>query len=601
MSDDAFFTFRTISNFAAGHGLVWNVGERVQIYTHPLWMFVLAAAVFFTHEFFYTGLAVSILVSIAAAVVFARWIASTPMVAVLGIATLIVSKAYLDYSTSGLENPLSHLLLVVYLAVYFGARGSRWRVLTLFFIAALAAVNRLDLFLIYLPSLLYVLWKERSWRTLGLAGLGLLPWIVWEVFSLVYYGFPLPNTAYAKLLSGIPSREVLEQGYYYMLNSAKVDPITLVIVLAGVLASIILIRGSSIPIAIGVILYLVYIVRIGGDFMSGRFLTVPLLASLSILSRIQLPDRWALAGLVLVVVAGLAAPSPTLLSLSDYDESQSGAIDRWGVADERAVYSPSTALIQARRHVNLPNHPWVDEGIAARQSGASVLVRTTSGIFTFYAGRDVHVIDLLGLGDALIARLPAAPDPHWRIGHFERRPPAGYAESLETGENRIADPDLAEYYETLHGVIAGPLFSVDRLGDILRLNLGMYDHLIEAYVDALPRRISLAWLTADAEVSRSSVDRAVTIPSTGIRVELDRLSHARQILVHLDRNVDYQVIFERDGEEVTRRLLSSSIEDGPTRIGISAKSAREAYDAIAFYPADEPGERRIYSVTLLED
>jgi len=172
---------------------------------------------------------------------------------------------------------------------------------------------------------------------------------------------------------------------------------------------------------------------------------------------------------------------------------------------------------------------------------------------------------------------------------------------LETGENRIADPDLAEYYETLHGVIAGPLFSVDRLGDILRLNLGMYDHLIEAYVDALPRRISLAWLTADAEVSRSSVDRAVTIPSTGIRVELDRLSHARQILVHLDRNVDYQVIFERDGEEVTRRLLSSSIDDGPTRIGISAKSAREAYDAIAFYPADEPGERRIYSVTLLED
>ena len=170
MSDDAFFTFRTISNFAAGHGLVWNVGERVQIYTHPLWMFVLAAAVFFTHEFFYTGLAVSILVSIAAAVVFARWIASTPMVAVLGIATLIVSKAYLDYSTSGLENPLSHLLLVVYLAVYFGARGSRWRVLTLFFIAALAAVNRLDLFLIYLPSLLYVLWKERSWRILGLAG-----------------------------------------------------------------------------------------------------------------------------------------------------------------------------------------------------------------------------------------------------------------------------------------------------------------------------------------------------------------------------------------------------------------------------------------------
>lgn len=601
MSDDAFFTFRTISNFAAGHGLVWNVGERVQIYTHPLWMFVLASAVFFTHEFFYTGLAVSILVSITAAVVFARWIASTPMVAVLGIATMIISKAYLDYSTSGLENPLSHLLAVTFLAVYFGARGSRWRILALFVIAALAALNRPDLLLIYLPSLLYVLWEERSWGAVGLAGLGLLPLIIWEVFSLIYYGFPLPNTAYAKLLSGIPPSELLEQGLYYMLNSANVDPITLVIILVGLLVSVFLLRGSSIPIAIGVILYLAYTVRIGGDFMSGRFLTVPLLVGISLLCRLQLPDRWALTALVLVVAAGLAAPSPTLLTLSDYGESRGGAIDGWGVADERAVYSPATALFQARRHVGLPNHPWVDEGISAGQSGARVIAQTTSGIFSFYAGRDVHVIDLLGLGDPLIARLPAYVDPYWRIGHFERILPEGYAETLESGENRIADPNLAKYYDALRRVISGPLISVDRLRDIVRFNLGYYDHLIDAYVESLPLRVSILELSTDNAGAPSTEDQAIEIPTVGVRVDLGGLSYARGVRVHVDRNADYQVIFTRADEEVTRKLIAASTDVQPIRVGISAQAAQEGYDAITLHPVDERGAIFLYSVALLEE
>jgi arabinofuranosyltransferase len=36
MCDDAFITLRTVDNFVQGYGLVWNVGERVQVYTHPL-------------------------------------------------------------------------------------------------------------------------------------------------------------------------------------------------------------------------------------------------------------------------------------------------------------------------------------------------------------------------------------------------------------------------------------------------------------------------------------------------------------------------------------------------------------------------------------
>ena len=36
--DDAYIGFRVADNFAHGYGLTWNVAERVQVYTCPLWI-----------------------------------------------------------------------------------------------------------------------------------------------------------------------------------------------------------------------------------------------------------------------------------------------------------------------------------------------------------------------------------------------------------------------------------------------------------------------------------------------------------------------------------------------------------------------------------
>ena len=58
LSEDAFITFRTVDNFIHGFGLTWNVSERVQAYTHPLWMLLLSIAYFLTREIYYTALAV---------------------------------------------------------------------------------------------------------------------------------------------------------------------------------------------------------------------------------------------------------------------------------------------------------------------------------------------------------------------------------------------------------------------------------------------------------------------------------------------------------------------------------------------------------------
>src|SRR5262245_46970829 len=45
LTDDAFISFRYLANFFAGHGLVYNPGERVWGYTNFLWTVLLAPLV----------------------------------------------------------------------------------------------------------------------------------------------------------------------------------------------------------------------------------------------------------------------------------------------------------------------------------------------------------------------------------------------------------------------------------------------------------------------------------------------------------------------------------------------------------------------------
>jgi hypothetical protein len=108
-------------------------------------------------------------------------------------------------------------------------------------------------------------------------------------------------------------------------------------------------------------------------------------------------------------------------------------------------------------------------------------VKASVGFYGFYAGPDVHVVDILGLGDPLLARLPVL-DPNWQVGHFGRRPPAGYLETLETGQNRLDDASLSVYYDHLALIVAGDLLAPGRLQAIWKLNTGAYDPLLDGYL-----------------------------------------------------------------------------------------------------------------------
>jgi arabinofuranosyltransferase len=86
------------------------------------------------------------------------------------------------------------------------------------------------------------------------------PFLTWEGFSLVYYGFLVPNTAYAKLKTGIPFFELLHQGLSYFSDSLQNDPLTLITIVCAL--SVSLYDKKLRPVAFG----LVFIRRLSASY-----------------------------------------------------------------------------------------------------------------------------------------------------------------------------------------------------------------------------------------------------------------------------------------------------------------------------------------------
>jgi len=468
VAEDAYITFRTVDNWMHGYGLRWNVDERVQTFTHPLWMLLIAAFYRVTGEPYYTSLALSIALTIATVWIVVRVIATDRTAASLVMTAAIFSKAFIDYTTSGLENPLTNFLLAVFFAVYFRAGPGRRRVGWMAFLAALLVLNRHDNVLIVLPALALAVWTERSRRTLSIVALAFLPLVAWETFSVIYYGFPFPNTAYAKLQTGVATTELLKQGFEYVMDSLTADPLTLTAIAAVCLACLVFRRRAEWILLAGIAVHIVYVLRAGGDFMSGRFFVAPFLVAMIAASRLDgvLNDLSLAIATLVVVMLGMAGDFPTVASGGATPVG--GWIDSNGIADERRYHYPQSGVLR------MPSHgPWpdlaTDVGRDELGRGEHSLMFNNIGRIGFGVGPSIHLIDNLALSDPLLARLPARAD--WRIGHYVRDLPDGYQRTIQTGVNHITDPAIAALYDDLWRITSGPIWTVDRWRAIARLNV----------------------------------------------------------------------------------------------------------------------------------
>ncbi len=482
VAEDAYITYRVIDNFLHGHGLTWNTAERVQAYTHPTWLFLNAAFQALTREVYSTGIVLSIAVSLAALALFAFRLARSLPAALLGLVVLLLSRAFVDYATCGLENPLLHLLLAGFLMVWFRTPHDARRFLQLCMIAAFGFLTRADSVLLFAPALVFAAVRLPRRQLLRAGMVALLPVLAWELFSLVYYGSLVPNTAYAKLNTGIQRPELIRQGLYYLVESFRYDPLTLVVTACGVAAPFVAVRKDQIPIVAGMVAYLFYVIWIGGDFMSGRFLTPPLFAAVVLLSQFRYEKRLVFAPVAAaVVLLGCTFASPTVMSGRRYGLEKRALYH--GIADERGFFFQQTGLLRADGRHGVDDHPKAVEGLAARGQAWSAQLGGMVGILGYYSGPQAHILDGYALSDPLLARLPER-GIKWRVGHFVREVPIGYMLSLLHRNNMIEDKRLAEFYDAVRVVTRDPVFERRRAGVIWKMNTGGYDALLEPFFEA---------------------------------------------------------------------------------------------------------------------
>ena len=122
-------------------------------------MFLLSLIYFFTHEIYYSSLVLSITISLVTLGLFTLYLARSPLLAALGIIALAGSKSFVDFSTSGLENPLTYLLIVCFMLAFYSDQRNKNYVCWLALIAGLATLNRMDSLLLFVPALIFVFYK----------------------------------------------------------------------------------------------------------------------------------------------------------------------------------------------------------------------------------------------------------------------------------------------------------------------------------------------------------------------------------------------------------------------------------------------------------
>jgi hypothetical protein len=189
VSDDAYISFRYVSRLLEGQGLTFNDGERVEGFSHPLWIFLVGGCTWIT------GLAIpdvarGLGLACSLSTIVCLYACRRARIANTAIALLLVFPGFHVYATSGLETPLLMLLLTMGTVASLGHREPATLASVSF---GLAAITRPE-------GLLYGLsWLGRRARAVRQVAILLSPFVAYEAFRLLYFETWLPNTFRAKL------------------------------------------------------------------------------------------------------------------------------------------------------------------------------------------------------------------------------------------------------------------------------------------------------------------------------------------------------------------------------------------------------------------
>jgi len=552
--DDTFIILRTVDNFVNGYGLRWNIAERVQSFTSPLWTLLLIPFYFVTKEPLFTTTFVTTtcsLLALWAAIPKKQNTATTTLIFAVALST----PAFVFYTVSGLENPLIFLLLGLFFNEYLGpARLGRT---TLLF--SLLVMTRHDLCLVGIIPLLDVMAKRSEKGDWLKAFPGLLPIIIWELFSIVYYGSLVPNTAAAKLPIDYPKVILLSKGFEYIFDTLDREPLTILTITFGLLAPLVIKARTNFITAASIALYCCYVIVVGGDFMAGRFFGPPFWISLILIAHTTatLGHRIVYSIALGSIALGFLAQHPTL---PEDSSACCGSYKKGSTADEKQFYYPGAGFLKWQM---MEFWPGIESKMPGREFSLEkdlVIPHGAIGMAGYLAGPTNHFIDIYALTDPFLSQLEALYSVP-RAGHFMRDIPAGYYESVKNKSNEVKHPSLNRVYEEIRLITQGDLFTAARFRAILDRMFGVYKPLIRKYSrDIAPKIPAIALASAKQDRTDWNAPGVFQIPDQGLRITFKEACHSRNLDISLDHNNTYLIRLIRDGSYVEDLIVKPFME-----------------------------------------
>ncbi len=381
--DDAYISFRYAENFLNGHGLVFNIGERVEGYTNFLWVMLLALA---KGLFGIDYLPVSQVLGVASG-------------AALFVLLLLLVQHHYEGRTGLLYAGLCLAMLSNLAMAYWAIASLETAAFTCMVIAAvvmeylrprvtpallvIASLLRPEGVIVFGIILINRVLRERRipWEYFLLYVSPLLPF---AVFKLTYYGSLFPNPYYAKSGVGL---EYIYSGLEYLWYFTKTVGVFGIVFLLPLLAIKKLWDRFSL-LYLYVAIYIAYIVWVGGDVLKVyRFFVpvVPVLYFLFVASILSLAESILKQAKTAVAAVGAVC---VLFSFGSMTLSRDHVETFWYFEQNivRKMHFMGTML---KKHMG----------------NDFSLATSTIGMIS-YQLMGHRVIDLLGLTDAYIARNP---------------------------------------------------------------------------------------------------------------------------------------------------------------------------------------------------
>jgi hypothetical protein len=390
LCDDIFITFRYAANVLAGHGVVYNVGERVEGFTHPLWLALITAWRWAggAPEPFVIALGLAAYGGLILLCGLRR--GAFPFAAVL----LALHHDVHVWATSGLETMAFALAAA---AAALAMVDRRWPLAGV--ALAAAALLRPDGLVLAAVALAWAAFdrgRARAWVLLPFAVVG--TYVAWR---LAYYGDLLPNPYYAKSAG----RSYWDQGAFYVWTYLRNYFSSVVFLIA---VPFVRRREVGLPLGFAAAYLVLFVMRVGGDFMYARFL-VPVVPLLALAVQPVLRGRAA--------VAVTAAAAVVLL----FDGSRSAGraagagpdsdLGARGIADEYRYYTRDVGGGMNR----IEQGRMIGTALRRYLAGEPVRVLLRGQAALAYYAEFAVAIEGTGLTDRAIARMPIAA--RGRPGH----------------------------------------------------------------------------------------------------------------------------------------------------------------------------------------